>query len=519
MNLSQLSPAELCRSLTEGWTAEHPDAPREFFARLRCRWLANLDGEKPGISTFRAKMELNQVRLLGASELGCLMLSNGAEVERDVGEFWQQHGGGGRLVMVLAATSALKEAAQRFAPADRCMFLGDGELEGLLTHAQPLGLLKEHLRRQIPLRRLLPYDITHPAAPNMFFGRRDVLNRFHLEETTSFAIAGPGRIGKSSLLKQYQYELKRNRDSRHSRLTLIDCYPFCELKPDALAASIAFEIGRNSRATSVTTVTLLKYLKYQFYHCGEQKPLELLLDEVDGICQSDVMDELAEAVRNGYCRVILCGKSNLYALMRQRASQFAKRLELIRPEPLDVESAGRLLFEPLLDLGVVPQDAPAVRQLVFELTARRPHLIQECGKLLFQLTEADKIQTVTTEHLHRLREKFMEASHAMLPLEDMQDNLTRLLALLWLSEGGGAVTVGWFQKLAHQHNLALSAAKALDICDDLWICNVLTWEHGTMTLASPHLVEFVRKMDFKTEIARLKQTAEQRGANAIVYTT
>jgi hypothetical protein len=513
MNPSQFSPVELCRSLAEGWSVENPDAPRELFTRLRRSWHANMDREKSDVSTFRAVMELNQVRLLGASELGCLVLGKGAAVEREVGEFWRQQGGGGRLVMVLAATTALKEAAQRFAPADRCVFLGNGEIETLLTHPKPLELLKDHLRRQIPLHRLLPYDTIHPAAPNMFFGRRDILNRFHQEETTSFAIAGPGRIGKSSLLKQYRRELRWNlRDERRNRLFMIDCYPYGGFEPDKLAQRIALDISADSEANRVNAKTLLRFLK-RHSSDGEQ-PLELLFDEVDGVCRSEVMDELAEAVRTGYCRVILCGKSRLFALMNQCERQFAGRLERICPEPLDVESAARLLMEPLADLGVVFQDAAAALQTVFQLTARRPHLIQECARTLFQFAQADKTSVVSAEHLQQLREQFMETAYAMLPLEAMQDDLTRLLALLWLREGGGPVNVGSFQKLADKYGLALSAAKTLHICEDLWICNVLTRERGTLTLASPHLVEFVRKMDFNTEIARLIQTASKPCAPA-----
>ena len=512
MHFTSHTPADLCRHLADGWTMEQPGVAHEFIDRLRRRWLAGVESERPGASSLRAVLEVDQIHLLGASELGCLVLGNGAEVEREVGEFWQQHGGGGRLALILAATTALKETARRFVPAGRCAFLGNGELESLLTHAQPLKLLKEHLRQQIPLSRLLPYDITHPVAPNMFYGRRDILKRFHQEETTSFAIAGPGRIGKSSLLKQYARELKRNRDGRYSRLTMIDCYPFAGLGPDALARSIAFEIGGDSHAANVTTATLLKYLKYRFYHLSEHKPLELLLDEVDGVCRSEMMEDLAEAVRVGYCRVILCGKGNLYALMRHRDSQFAKRLELLRPEPLDEESAGRLLFEPLADLGLQPQDREAMRQSIFDLTGRRPHLIQESAKILFQFLETEGTPTITAQHLSRLREKFMEMSHTMLPLADMQDDLTRLLVLLWLREGGGEVTVGTFQRLAGRHDLALSAAKTLDICDDLWICNVLLWEGRSQALASSHLVEFVRKMDFSNEISRLKLLVTQRQA-------
>ena len=511
MNYHQLPPADLCRRLAEGWTAEHADVPREVLARLRRRWHATSDAEQTGASVFRATLELSEVRLLGAADLGCLALGRGAAVETEVKNFWQTHGGGGRGTLILAPTPALKEEAQRFVPQGRCVFLDGTELETLLIHAHPLALLKEHLRRQIPLGRLLPYDIMHPAAPNMFYGRRDILDRFHHEEKTSFAIAGPGRIGKSSLLKQYQHEVRKNKsDDRRHRLFLIDCFPYGDLDPDELARRIALDIAADSEANRVNANTLVRFLKRQSRD-GLQ-PLELLLDEVDGVCHSEAMEGLGEAVRHGYCRVILCGKSKLFALMRRKDSQFARRLESIRPVPLDPVSAGRLLLEPLADLGLVPQDETALRQKVFALTARRPHLIQECANLLFQFTQADETSIITAEHLEHLSARFMELSHALLPLEDMQDDLTRLMALLWLREGGGPVTVGSFQHLAENHDLELSAGKALDICDDLWICNVLTWENGALTLASPHLVEFVRKMDFNSEIERLKKRAAQRRA-------
>ena len=96
--------------------------------------------------------------------------------------------------------------------------------------------------------------------------------------------------------------------------------------------------------------------------------MELLLDEVDGVCQSKAFEELAEAVRLGYCRVLLCGKGTLYHTMRQQETQFSKRLQLIRPEPLDPDSAARLLLEPLAELGFKPENPAVVREQVFVLT-------------------------------------------------------------------------------------------------------------------------------------------------------
>jgi hypothetical protein len=503
MNIKHASSSDLCRQLAAGWPAEYPEAPRELLVRLRARWQGDVECERPSTSAYLAVLALNQVHLLGASALGCLVLGHGAKVEQEVNEFWQQHGGPGRLALILAATTKLREAVQRILLPARCLLLGDGEIEGLLTHPHPLELLKEHLRRQIPLRRLLPYDFMHPAPANMFFGRRDILRRMHEEELKSFAIAGPGRIGKSSLLRQYHYEMRRNfRDDRRQRLFLIDCYPYGGFDADQLAQRLALHVSADSEANRVNASTLPRFLKRRSLE-GE-RPLELLLDEVDSVCLNAAFDQLAEAVRSNYCRVILCGRSNLYRVMKNGTHQFEDRLELLRPEPLDFESAKQLLLNPLSDLGILPEDEMGLLRCVFGLSARRPHLIQYCANRLFQFAEADASTALTARHLQRLREEFMAMSRSMLPLEDMHDDWARLMALLWLEEGGGNVTVGSLQRLAKEHGLTLTASKALDICDQLWICNVLTWERGVQALASSHLVEFVRRMDFSNEIARLK---------------
>jgi hypothetical protein len=502
MHASELSPADLCRRLADGWTADDADVPREVFNRLRRRWHATSDCEQAGTSVFRTKMGLCEVRLLGAADLGCLILGRGAEVAVEVKDFWQTRGGGGRGVLVFATTPTLKEEAQKHVPKARCVFLDILELEKLLTVENPLELLKDHFRNQIPLGRLLPYDILHPAAPNMFFGRREILDRFHHEEKTSFAVAGPGRIGKSSLLRHYQFELRQNKwDERCRRLFFLDCLPYDKLDSCELSRRIALDISADSEAGRVNERTLLRFLRR--HSCDGHQPLELLLDEVDSVCSSDAMEAISEAVRHGYCRVILCGKGGLYAMMRRRTSQFARRLELIRPLPLDSDSASRLLLEPMGALGIRPENDSALRQKVFTLTARRPNLIQECAKLLFQFTQSDATNLITERHLERLSAHFVELSHALLPLEDLRNDLTRLMTLLWLREGGEPVTVGSFQRVAKRHGLEISAAEALDICDDLWICNVLIWERNALTLASPHLVEFVRMMNFNLEIERL----------------
>jgi hypothetical protein len=438
-----------------------------------------------------------------------------ASVGGEIAAFWQQQGGIGRLVLILAATSAMKEAVLQTVPIGACLVLGGGEIEGLLTKPHPLEVLKQHLRKEIPIRRLVPYDLMHPAPPNMFFGRRDILDRLRSDVATSFAIAGPGRIGKSSLLGQYHYELRRDfRDERRSRLRWIDFYACRGLDADALARRIALHISADSEANRVSCGTLLRFLR-RFSRHGRE-PVELLLDEVDTICLNPAFSEVGEAVHNGYCRVILCGKGNLHRMIRSMETRVSQRVELIEPGPLDCESAKKLLVEPLTDLGFRLSDESSLCDGVIVLAQRRPHLIQACAKRLIELALGDRSEIITLGHLQRVREDFTALGNVVLPLDDMQDDLTRLVALLWLRNGGEIVTVGGLQALAEEEALALGASKALEICYDLWICGVLTCEKGTFAVGNPGLGQFVRQMNYDKEIGRLKNVLTARGGVAVV---
>ncbi len=502
MTVKELNPADLCRRLADGWSENCPEIPRELLARLCARWHATADGEWTGRSAWRTVLELNHVRLQGASEVGCLVLGNGADMAREVPAFWEKLGGAGRLGLVLAATPSLAEAARTSMVSQRCVFLCNGEIEAMLTHPHSLEQLKQHLRAQIPRRTLLPYDITHPVLPNMFFGRRDFIDRFHHEETTNFAVAGPGRIGKSSLLRQYVYELKKRRDERCRRLKLIDCYAYTRLGADSFARQIAMDLSANSMANRVTQESLLRFLKWHS-HDGRQ-PAELLFDEVDLVCHNAAFQNLAEAVKEGYCRVILCGKGVLHKMMRSKDTPLAARLEFLQPDPLDGASAERLLLEPLADAGFVVADPTGLRDAVCELTRRMPHLIQACAKQLVEIALSETTDIITLDHFRRVCEEFTPTLYGNLPLDSLQDDLTRLIALLLLRSGCGVVTVGRLQQLAEKEGVALSAQKTIDICYDLWICNILTRNRGTFTLANPILVDFVHKLGMLPgEIARL----------------
>ena len=119
-------------------------------------------------------------------------------------------------------------------------------------------------------------------------------------------------------------------------------------------------------------------------------------------------------------------------------------------------------------------------------------------------------EAITVESVEEIRVDFQSRFFSSIPLDDLQDDKTRLIALLLLREGtqlSPQITIAYTQLLANSNGLNLTASQVLEILDDLWICNLITQakDRTTFEIANPHLVEFVRRMDFGNEITRLKK--------------
>lgn len=494
------SVATLYQRLREGVASEQTEAARDILARLRER--VGAQGEQSRVEGHSCSFELHHIRLRGASHVAGLALGAKMDVEQTVENFWNERGGAGRIGIILTANAELKEQARRCLHQERCIFLDDVEGRILLEEAHhPQDYFKEQLRAQIPIGRLIPYDITRPAEPNMFFGRRDLLKRVLHEETTSFAIAGPGRIGKSSFLHQF-FRLCRS-EGRRNRIFMIDCFPYSQLPSDELAQRFALDISANTEAYRVNGSSLLRFLRRETRD-GDQ-PLDLLFDEVDKICEDSAFEVVGDAVKHGYCRVVLCGKGGLLRMMTHGTAQLAERLTLVQPEPLDVDSARRLLIEPLFDLGFKIPDAVWLAEAVFGLTQRRPHLIQACARQMIGNAMAEESTTIGQAQFDNVLRNFGAFATTLLPLDAMSDDETRLAALLLLRVGLGEVNVGRLQGVFNALDLEVTAVRALDICRDLWICNVLTWEKDTFAVTNRYLVDHAKRMDLGYEIERLRK--------------
>jgi hypothetical protein len=239
---------------------------------------------------------------------------------------------------------------------------------------------------------------------------------------------------------------------------------------------------------------LLNFLRYRRQVCGG--PLDLTLDEVDGVSQSETFEFLGEATRLGYCRLILCGRGPLLKTILKETSPLAERLELIQLSLLNEQCARELLVGPLTDLGFKFESRDSVLDETLELSGRLPHHVQMFGTKLAEMAISEKTECISEDLLAKLKGDFLLAQSFIRTLDEIDDLTTKLVGLKLLEANQPKVTVRLVQDLAKQEGLSVDLVTANDICIDLTINTVLAWESGGYKLANGGLLYYARETGY-----------------------
>lgn len=483
---------DLIERLAEGWSESHCGVAQEFLARLGTALAAHNEITEVGDNTVFFTLNLSHIRLRGMDSKLCLLLgdANGeAGVSALKGNSFQH-----QLPFVFTVTDDAHRQAVKALKGSRHLILSADDLIRLFESGDPVRVLKELLWKRVPRRALVPYSILLPAEGNMFFGRATELERLCEEEFVSFAIAGPSRIGKTSLLLQYKNQMLASRArGAHTRF-YISLYNCPGRSDEYVARFIATNIESSQRSHRMTPDSLFNCLRYQQKAYGA--PLELLLDEVDEVCEGRTFEMLGVAARMGLCRLILSGRGTLLRMMLSPRSPLQGRLELIQLPPLETRAAGELLLRPLLDMNFEITEADELVKQVLSFTGRLPQLIQFIGRRFVDLALQENTNNISVRHLEMLKDDFMSAQYFLTPLSGLDNPLTRLAALLLLADGPRASTISSVKDRMQEVGVALSHQHVADICNELIINNVLSWSGGEYLVANDGLYFYARKMGF-----------------------
>lgn len=490
---------DLVDRLAKGWKAYRAEVAGDLVYKMAHLLQAEVSGIEYFDNAVRFDLDLgSSVHLAGMDDVKCLLLGGDAPVIGEVvGGYWAAAGAAGRIGFVFALSDRVYTEICKLVPAGRVLLLNATALtEVLNSNSIKRGLLKS-LRQQIPLRRLLPFRPEGPVWNHIFQGRRHELDRLKEEENTNFAVAGPSRIGKSSLLKRYrEYELRRDRDPRLRSSFFIDLYGQPHLSEDGLAQLIALRIEGSQRSSRLGSDRLRWFLEYQKQHFG--RPVELIFDEVDSLIGLRTFQLLGQAARDGLCRLVLAGRGELAKMTLRQDSPFGCRMDWITLEPLSEASSRTLFLDSLMDLGFECPSSEQVTEKLNRWTGRLPHLIQLYGKEAAELLikpEAPVLRIVNEGLLQTIRADAKTAAYVLSPLDDLSGR-NREIALEILRRCPDRITATTMLQIAVGAGLPLTEQEVLRVCTELVICNILAWNGRGYQISNESLPQYARDLGF-----------------------
>ena len=388
----------------------------------------------------------------------------------------------GNVPLLLCATEEKARQLSREIAPGRSVILDPSVLGRILTaRTDALSVLREAVRRQIHPLRLHPYDTSEPATGSMFFGRELEADVLLYSEAENFIITGPSKIGKTSMVMQLLWRLRRLRDPRLAQTFYISFQHIKEASPDEIARHFARVFRDNDYTRKKLLFEELRNfvgtLRAQF-----QGALTLILDEVDAVCHTSLIPLLAEFTRDGTLRLIVLGRGALRTLWLAHQSSGFSRFRELRPTGLPRTSALALVCDILSELGFTFADSERFQNRLLQLTGRQPFLLQHYAQALLEMGLSKGGKELTVEMLEKISisDSFVDFGRLRSHLNDLQTPQARLVATYVLEWGDQQrVSVDSVRTLLRERGLAHETETAARICEDLVINHLLRWDiHG-----------------------------------------
>jgi len=392
-------------------------------------------------------------------------------------------------------------------PGNHIVVLSGDELKELFLGADPTDyLIKRLVSGQIGIQGLIPYETQAPVSARMFFGRRDVLNRILGNVGRGYAIYGPRRIGKTSLLRRVADRLK---ETKAAHPVFIDC---AALGKGDLGWVILNRIGLRGRQYYQS-----QGLEESLRHLGELrgKPVVLLLDEVDSLLARDrgqgwhILYALRQAMNDEHCAVVVAGYRELF---KERSDLNSPLFNFLEPVPLDklAEDAARgLILEPMRDMRLEFEDSEAFIERVLHLSGSLPSLIQLFCRGVTERLFAGKRYFATAADVD---EVLAEDDVRRSLLTTFQGNTTKLEQLLCnLVVGRLPVDEVGVHEILNEH-LDVGFDEVSQACANLWMANIISRDpDDELSFASGAMEKVVLRSAKRQIGVLLKELRRTRG--------
>lgn len=297
---------------------------------------------------------------------------------------------------------------------------------------RPTAELLERLGGQLDLSLLTPYETSKPVTGSRFFGREFEIRRILQGSDSNFAIMGIRRIGKTSLMREIERQLKEQAqeaddENAAERILFMDC--------SALSSPAGFvqEVVRKLRPQELARLTSRQYpiflpdfLKRMAQRYGG--PIVFFLDEFDKVLTWHYTDDtLLNALRassnQGHSRYIVGGFREVMRAFSDLDSPLYNFARAVRLKEFSREQAAAMILDPLEKLGVRFERRNDVVNRIFDETAGQPNLIQFYCSILVEGLDRQGVRVVAPESLFDV---YSNDDFRAFVLSTFMDNTTHL---------------------------------------------------------------------------------------------
>lgn len=358
--------------------------------------------EKPGLKRASFTINMKALSLIGLEDVLLFVQPIETPIEYDIQEIYdeilrQEKLSNPSFILCFNKSEMIQKLAQkRFLS---IVLIEENDLKKLILSPQPLQVFKQEiLIRQVKPSALLPYQTDGPVTTT-FYGRHDEIGRIRRAKDQNFAIVGPRKIGKTSLL----YQVKE----KNLLLDTIGIYMNLEAPQDQNYTTFLQNMKekiQEKRYKKITFNNQLPHLPRFIKEFGQAsgKHLVFFLDEIDLLLRFDKKNnyQLLKIFRSlsqeGYCQVILSGFEELFHAAKDLSSPLYNLCELIRLDHFTRNDALALISEPMESIGVRYHN-PDDRKLILQHTSCHPNLLQFFAQRLIK-----KIEEHENENQRRL---------------------------------------------------------------------------------------------------------------------
>jgi hypothetical protein len=297
---------------------------------------------------------------------------------------------------------------------------------------RPTAELLERLTAQMELSLLVPYETSKPVTGSRFFGRESEVRRIAASTDGNFAIMGIRRIGKTSLMREIERQLREQAQERKDadalqRILFMDC--------SAMRSPNDFvqEVVRRLRAQELPRLASKQYPIYfpDFLHRMAQRyngPLIFFLDEFDRVLTWHRDDDTllnalrASSIQND-SRYILGGFREVMRAFSDLDSPLYNFARPVRLKEFTHEQTAAMVTGPLEKLGVRFDRRNDIINRIYDETAAQPNLIQFYCSILVERLDRRHTRVITVDSLNGV---YSNEDFRAFILSTFMDNTTHL---------------------------------------------------------------------------------------------